>query len=51
MTLVSSFCDRVVNEPLESISLDLGFKGNTLAEGDTFFINVYGLSMFITFSF
>ncbi|XP_048491234.1 probable plastidic glucose transporter 2 isoform X3 [Beta vulgaris subsp. vulgaris] len=23
----------VVNEPLESISLDLGFKGNTLAEG------------------
>lgn len=24
---------RVVNEPLESISKDLGFKGNTLAEG------------------
>lgn len=28
---------RVVNEPLESISLDLGFSGNTLAEGDIFF--------------
>ena len=26
---------RVVNEPLESISIDLGFSGNTLAEGDT----------------
>ena len=25
---------RVVNEPLESISVDLGFRGNTLAEGD-----------------
>lgn len=25
---------RVVNEPLESISVDLGFSGNTLAEGD-----------------
>lgn len=25
---------RVVNEPLESISEDLGFSGNTLAEGD-----------------
>ena len=25
---------RVVNEPLESISIDLGFSGNTLAEGD-----------------
>lgn len=24
---------RVVNEPLESISVDLGFSGNTLAEG------------------
>ncbi|KAG4992084.1 hypothetical protein JHK87_025541 [Glycine soja] len=24
----------VVNEPLESISVDLGFRGNTLAEGD-----------------
>lgn len=24
---------RVVNEPLESISMDLGFSGNTLAEG------------------
>lgn len=24
----------MVNEPLESISLDLGFNGNTLAEGD-----------------
>ena len=26
---------RVVNEPLESISIDLGFSGNTLAKGDT----------------
>lgn len=26
-------CCSVVNEPLESISLDLGFAGNTLAEG------------------
>ena len=25
---------RVVDEPLESISVDLGFSGNTLAEGD-----------------
>ncbi|RWW64692.1 hypothetical protein BHE74_00028057 [Ensete ventricosum] len=25
---------RVVNEPLESISMDLGFAGNTLAEGN-----------------
>ena len=25
---------RVVNEPLESISVDLCFSGNTLAEGD-----------------
>ena len=25
---------RVVNEPLESISVDLHFSGNTLAEGD-----------------
>lgn len=25
---------RVVNEPLESISVDLGFHGNTMAEGD-----------------
>lgn len=25
---------RVVNEPLESISIDLGFQGNTLQEGD-----------------
>ena len=25
---------RVVNEPLESISVDLRFNGNTLAEGD-----------------
>ena len=30
---------RVVNEPLESISVDLGFSGNTLAEGDIFFLN------------
>lgn len=28
------FSCRVVNEPLESISLDLGFGGNTLAEGN-----------------
>ncbi|KAJ8426505.1 hypothetical protein Cgig2_020475 [Carnegiea gigantea] len=28
-----SFCTRVVNEPLESISWDLGFKGDTLADG------------------
>lgn len=27
------FCHRVVNEPLESISSDLGFSGDTLAEG------------------
>lgn len=25
---------RVVNEPLESISVDLGFSGNSLAEGE-----------------
>ena len=30
---------RVVNEPLESISVDLSFSGNTLAEGDIFFLN------------
>lgn len=27
--------NRVVNEPLESISHDLGFSGNTLAEGES----------------
>ena len=31
------FVYRVVNEPLESISSDLGFTGNTLAEGITYF--------------
>lgn len=31
--LVCLFTCRVVNEPLESIALDLGFGGNTLAEG------------------
>ncbi|RWW32558.1 hypothetical protein GW17_00002747 [Ensete ventricosum] len=33
--LCADFLDaRVVNEPLESISMDLGFAGNTLAEGN-----------------
>ncbi|WVZ14881.1 hypothetical protein V8G54_012447 [Vigna mungo] len=34
-TQILMFCVifRVVNEPLESISVDLGFHGNTLAEG------------------
>lgn len=32
------FLYSVVNEPLESISLDLGFGGNTLAEGYTLWI-------------
>ncbi|RZC72687.1 hypothetical protein C5167_048168 [Papaver somniferum] len=31
--LYCGFALRVVNEPLESISLDLGFNGNSLAEG------------------
>lgn len=33
-SLCGSSDARVVNEPLESISVDLGFAGNTLAEGD-----------------
>ncbi|RRT36128.1 hypothetical protein B296_00033007 [Ensete ventricosum] len=32
-TQIQMLALRVVNEPLESISLDLGFTGNTLAEG------------------
>jgi hypothetical protein len=32
---MSISCFRVVNEPLESISTDLGFAGNTLVEGTT----------------
>lgn len=36
------FCGRrVVNETLESISIDLGFSGNTIAEG------IYGFFMFL----
>jgi len=35
MTLFAmSYSHRVVNEPLESISSDLGFSGDTLAEGE-----------------
>lgn len=30
------FLFRVVNEPLESISLDLGFGGDTMAEGTSY---------------
>lgn len=33
------FVYRVVNEPLESISSDLGFTGNTLAEGITYLLS------------
>ncbi|KAJ0962582.1 hypothetical protein J5N97_027704 [Dioscorea zingiberensis] len=38
---------EVVNEPLESISLDLGFGGNTLAEGLVSFPVVCALPMII----
>lgn len=32
---------RVVNEPLESISSDLGFNGNTLAEGLNWMYHIF----------
>jgi len=34
---------RVVNDTLESISKALGFKGNTMAEGDDMCLNSYHL--------
>ena len=43
---------RVVNETLESIALDLGFNGSTLAEGISCdVLNLISLFIFLHFSF
>lgn len=34
VVILGVMCCSVVNEPLESISLDLGFAGNTMEEGN-----------------